>query len=107
MRERQLQQSAGIRKVGKWTSWIFSGTLVLALTVYLVILGFHHIPEFKMVTGPFGEIKYTELEASKFVTLHTNEGDIKIELDTKNTPKTAANFVLLTRKGFYDGTKFH
>lgn len=41
------------------------------------------------------------------ITLHTNQGDITIELDIKNTPKTAANFLQYARSGFYDGTIFH
>jgi len=39
--------------------------------------------------------------------LHTNKGDITIEFDLVNTPKTAANFIKLAKDGFYDGTKFH
>jgi cyclophilin family peptidyl-prolyl cis-trans isomerase len=60
-----------------------------------------------MVSGPFGEIKYTELTSNRFVTLHTDQGDIKIQVNPDVTPKTAANFILLARKGFFDGTKFH
>lgn len=41
------------------------------------------------------------------VTLHTSAGDITIELDFANTPKTAKNFVDLAGKGFYDKTIFH
>lgn len=59
------------------------------------------------ISGPFGSIARSELADSKFVTLQTTEGDIKLELDVKNTPKTAANFVLLAGKDFYNGVKFH
>lgn len=41
-----------------------------------------------------------------FAVLHTNLGDITIELN-ETTPKTVDNFVTLAKKGFYDGTKFH
>lgn len=41
------------------------------------------------------------------VTLKTNFGDICLELDFKNTPKTAENFVSYAKEGFYDGTIFH
>ena len=41
------------------------------------------------------------------VTLKTTEGDIKIELNQDQTPKTVANFVKLAKEGFYDGTIFH
>lgn len=39
--------------------------------------------------------------------LRTSEGDIAIELDTKNTPKTAGNFISLAVKNFYNNTIFH
>lgn len=41
------------------------------------------------------------------VTLHTNFGDIKIELDETNTPITAENFLSYVKSGHYDGTIFH
>ena len=39
--------------------------------------------------------------------LKTSEGEITIELDAKKTPKTANNFISLSRDGFYNGTIFH
>jgi peptidyl-prolyl cis-trans isomerase A (cyclophilin A) len=57
-----------------------------------------------------------------FATLHTNAGDIRIELDPNHAPKTVANFVELaegsrqwtdprtrqaTTAPLYDGTQFH
>ncbi len=41
------------------------------------------------------------------VIFQTNFGDIKIELDFENAPKTAANFKQYVEEGFYDGTIFH
>lgn len=41
------------------------------------------------------------------ITLHTNHGDITIELDLENTPITAKNFLAYAKNGFYDGTIFH
>jgi peptidyl-prolyl cis-trans isomerase B (cyclophilin B) len=41
------------------------------------------------------------------ITLETNYGPIKIELDFDNAPKTAANFKQYVEDGFYDGTIFH
>ena len=40
-------------------------------------------------------------------TLHTNKGDITIELLVVDAPNTVANFTKLAKSGFYDGTKFH
>jgi peptidyl-prolyl cis-trans isomerase B (cyclophilin B) len=41
------------------------------------------------------------------VILHTNFGDIRIELDAENTPTTAENFLRYVRDGFYNNTIFH
>lgn len=41
------------------------------------------------------------------ITLHTNHGDIVIELDFEKAPKTAANFKQYAEEGFYNGTIFH
>ncbi len=41
------------------------------------------------------------------ITLHTNFGDIKLELDFDKAPKSAANFQQYVEEGFYDGTVFH
>lgn len=41
------------------------------------------------------------------ITLKTNYGDIVIELDHTNTPKTATNFLAYAKDGFYNGTIFH
>ena len=41
------------------------------------------------------------------ITLHTNMGDITIELDSEKAPVTAANFLQYVRDGYYDGTIFH
>lgn len=40
-------------------------------------------------------------------TLHTNKGNITLELFGDDAPKTVENFVKLAKGGFYDGTKFH
>ncbi len=41
------------------------------------------------------------------VVMKTSDGDITIELDAKDTPKTVNNFVFLAKSGFYDGLTFH
>ncbi|WP_432694938.1 peptidylprolyl isomerase [Marinobacterium sp. YM272] len=41
------------------------------------------------------------------ITLHTNFGDITLELNHEKAPKTAANFEQYVRDGFYDGVIFH
>lgn len=49
-------------------------------------------------------------DASKddsMVVMHTNLGDITIEVFEDDAPKSAANFLQYVRDGFYDGTIFH
>ena len=41
------------------------------------------------------------------ITLKTNYGEIKLELDFEKAPKTAANFKQYVEEGHYDGTIFH
>ena len=41
------------------------------------------------------------------ITLHTNFGDIQVELNTDKAPNTCANFLEYANAGFYDGTIFH
>jgi peptidyl-prolyl cis-trans isomerase B (cyclophilin B) len=40
-------------------------------------------------------------------TLHTNHGEIAVELFDADAPKTVENFVSLAKDGFYDGVIFH
>lgn len=41
------------------------------------------------------------------VLMKTNYGDIKLELFAQDAPETVANFIKLSRSGFYNGTRFH
>ncbi|HET9764649.1 MAG TPA: peptidylprolyl isomerase [Casimicrobiaceae bacterium] len=41
------------------------------------------------------------------VILHTNLGDITLELDAARAPKTVANFLDYVRSGHFDNTLFH
>ena len=41
------------------------------------------------------------------VVLHTNFGDIKLDLDAEKAPKTVANFIEYANSGHFNGTIFH
>ena len=41
------------------------------------------------------------------VKLHTNMGDMVIELNAEKAPKTVENFLSYVKEGFYDNTIFH
>ena len=42
-----------------------------------------------------------------FATIKTNHGDLRIKLFPEQAPKTVANFVALSKDGYYDGVIFH
>jgi peptidyl-prolyl cis-trans isomerase B (cyclophilin B) len=44
---------------------------------------------------------------SSTVTLHTNHGDIRVELFDEDAPKTVDNFKKLATDSFYNGVVFH
>ena len=44
---------------------------------------------------------------SSTAVMHTNHGDITIELFDEDAPKTVENFKKLARENFYDGVIFH
>ena len=48
-----------------------------------------------------------DLDKSYSATLHTNSGDITIDLAADRSPMAVNNFVALARDGFYDGVIFH
>jgi len=50
-----------------------------------------------------------EIDPNKKYTaiLHTEKGDITIELFAKEVPNTVNNFVFLARQHYYDGVTFH
>ncbi len=43
----------------------------------------------------------------KRVRIHTNQGDMVVELDHTKGPCAASNFITLAKAGFYNGTIFH
>lgn len=43
----------------------------------------------------------------KIATIKTSRGTIRLELYDDKAPKTVANFEKLSKKGFYNGLKFH
>jgi len=48
-----------------------------------------------------------DIEKDYKAILHTENGDIKINLFEKKVPKTVNNFVFLSKHSFYDNTFFH
>lgn len=45
--------------------------------------------------------------SASMVIIHTEKGDIELELYSEQTPKTVQNFATLAQKGYYNGLTFH
>ena len=50
--------------------------------------------------------QFTQCEGPRAI-MHTNMGDITIQLYPEVAPKTVENFVTLAKKGYYNGLIFH
>lgn len=107
---RELRAQRNLYRVAfpwKKLIWAVASTIMVVLLVWVVPKGIIWAGGLIKVSGPFGSLPRQELEDSKFATLVTSEGDIKVELLNTIAPKTVVNFVILAKKDFYDGVKFH
>uniref|UniRef100_A0A8C9Z8X4 Peptidylprolyl isomerase (cyclophilin)-like 2 n=1 Tax=Sander lucioperca TaxID=283035 RepID=A0A8C9Z8X4_SANLU len=52
-------------------------------------------------------VRYQYVKKKGYVRLHTNKGDLNLELHCDKVPKAGENFIQLCKKGYYDGTVFH
>jgi hypothetical protein len=63
---------------------------------------------FEWRTKSFGQMFLVSAGACvQALTLHTNFGDLKLELYCDHTPKACYNFLALCANKYYDETKFH
>src|SRR5574338_1545830 len=69
-------------------------SVVVSVVVGLILVG---------LAPAFAETQISD----KVVVLHTQSGDMVIELFPEDAPKTVANFLNLTEHKFYDRTVFH
>jgi peptidyl-prolyl cis-trans isomerase B (cyclophilin B) len=58
-------------------------------------------------SGPVNSTQGKSMSTHPHVKLHTNKGDMLIELDAEKAPKTVENFLAYVQEGFYNGTIFH
>uniref|UniRef100_A0A673NLP2 PPIase cyclophilin-type domain-containing protein n=1 Tax=Sinocyclocheilus rhinocerous TaxID=307959 RepID=A0A673NLP2_9TELE len=52
-------------------------------------------------------VRYQYIKKKGYVRLHTNKGDVNVELHCDKVPKAGENFIKLCKKGYYDSTIFH
>lgn len=75
----------------KWQFWVY--VLAVALIIF----------------NPFYNLMMKEykMNSDNFAIFHTSMGDISVELYKQDAPNTVANFVKLSKQGFYNGLTFH
>jgi len=129
MNKQQRRRQQKMRTIRIWST--VAGALALALVLFFVFRGDGGgtvSPGSPSATGPTAPTTESSspcpgaptktcykdpppmvIDASKSytATMKTNMGDIVIDLNTRETPKTVNNFVFLAREGFYDGLVFH
>lgn len=97
--------------------------IIIVIVIIVGLVGFSVVKNFQSQTGETetqdqsvsgqsqNNMKAPKMEIDtnkKYsAVLHTEKGDITIELTAKKTPITVNNFVTLAKKGFYDNTIFH
>ncbi len=80
-------------KVLKKIIWIIALLAIIAL-IGVLVYGYYKKATFK-VQNPVATIEVQDF------------GTIKVELYPDQAPETVANFIALSNRGFYNGTKFH
>jgi peptidyl-prolyl cis-trans isomerase-like 2 len=90
----------GVKTTGRFTA-SFTSTGVSLVT---------HNEAAELSPAEVAEKRFTAVAAmgkKAYVRLTTNLGNLNLELDVPHAPKTCENFLLLARRGYYDGTIFH
>ena len=67
-----------------------------------IAMGISH----KKIELHFPQVTMETAEGPK-ATIKTNHGDLKFQLFPEQAPKTVANFIALSKDGYYDGIIFH
>ncbi len=96
LRRHMLKAHPGVSKAEEDKGWSLRRYLLPLLVVAVAAaLG--------LAAAYFLEVKRIPIAA----VVNTDLGTFEVELNTKSAPITAANFIKLAEKGFYDGLTFH
>jgi hypothetical protein len=79
---------------------IFAAIILVALIAVIFCLGNNEQPKEEIPPLDATKTYYADIVIKDF-------GSITVQLDQKSAPITAANFVYLAQKGFYEGLTFH
>jgi len=102
--ERQLRRQI-IKERGRERFWeralpIAKGTVAILAMVGLLLGG-------KVIIDRLPPIWPKPQKVLKSATIVTDKGNIEITFFSKDTPRTVENFVLLAKRNYYNGTKWH
>lgn len=105
--QKKLEQQFKLEQKIQRNKKIFKGTIIGILAIGLLTFGTIKTMQyfFQDNTATSGASETHAL--NKIAVIETAKGNIKLELFSQDAPKTVANFVELTEKGFFDGLKFH
>lgn len=96
-----------LRRISSFTNVLFTSRCLNAKK-WSIFLSFYC--NSKMVCSQldsFLKTKLTSITSLQSVTLHTDVGDIKIELFCDDCPKTCENFLALCASDYYNNSLFH
>lgn len=99
-REKQIKEEIRNRKKDHsfWANFWVKPVFWIYVASFLAIVAYPF----------FGhQMVLNEAKTHDEAVLHTSMGDITVKLYNFDTPKTAANFIKLSKKGYYNGLIFH
>jgi cyclophilin family peptidyl-prolyl cis-trans isomerase len=85
-------------------------TLTRLAVAGAMLFSFAGVADAAVKVAPLTEVNKAagkKVETGKRVRFETTKGTFEIVLFPKAAPKTVANFIMLAKKGFYNGTTFH
>jgi len=91
-----------VRKLRRHSRYLFLGALIVIFGLGLLYAVNHGL--WRASTGGQSTMSASNLPRAIF---ETNLGSFVVELDTRNAPITAGNFMDLAASGFYNGLTFH
>ena len=78
-----------------------------ALSAILLLVSFSPCISQTLNSSNSTPMKESTNPSTPQVIIHTTSGDMTVEFWSDVAPKTVANFLKLSREGFYNGTAFH
>jgi cyclophilin family peptidyl-prolyl cis-trans isomerase len=95
-----------MNKTSKWLIAIIIAIIILAIIHWIQVSNIDRPTKSETATTT-ETVNNSTRNFMHTITIETSKGNIVFETYDADAPKTAANFVSLTEKGFYNGLIFH